>query len=78
MLTLPARTSVTACAPPLYGTLSILMFASRSSIAPAMCAVLPVPAVAYEYAPGCAFASAMNSSIVVALTEGFAISSCGR
>ncbi len=43
-----------------------------------MCAVLPVPAVAYEYLSGFAFASAMNSSIVVALIDGFATSSCGR
>ncbi len=43
-----------------------------------MCAVLPVPAVAYEYMPGLAFARAMNSSIVVALIEGFATRSCGR
>ena len=35
-----------------------------------MCAVLPVPAVAYEYMSGLAFASAMNSSMVVALTDG--------
>jgi hypothetical protein len=40
--------------------------------------VLPVPAVAYEYTPGCALASAMNSSIVVAFTDGFAISNCGK
>ncbi len=43
-----------------------------------MCAVLPVPAVAYEYLPGWAFASAMNSSMVVASTDGFATRSCGR
>jgi hypothetical protein len=43
-----------------------------------MCAVLPVPAVAYEYISGLAFAKAMNSPIVVALTEGFATRSCGR
>ena len=54
------------------------MPANRSRSAPAMCAVLPVPAVAYEYVPGLALASAMNSSIVAALTDGFAIRSCGR
>ena len=43
-----------------------------------MCAVLPVPAVAYEYMSGLAFAKAMNSPMVVALTEGFATRSCGR
>ncbi|CFN67319.1 Uncharacterised protein [Bordetella pertussis] len=77
MLTTPPTVSVTAWLPPLYGTCSSCMPASRASSAPAIWAGLPGPAEAYERRLGLALASATSSAIELTPTVGLATSSSG-
>ncbi len=71
MLTWPARTSVTACAPPLYGTLSSLHARRSSRGARLRCARrCRCPRSHRNTRWGCALAAAMNSSIVLNLERG--------